>query len=206
MSIKHNMDLPPVEKEGGILSTRQTTDEISNLHPGYDVYEVDYTDETTTTEYYRTYVDHDAGIAVSIVFDIDYCDYIDQPNLSNVADGRYKYIVYGDGKLRIAPFIELGNGCKHIQLSTSVGSSNVYIGGKLIKDGYNYRIDTSSGYCSSACMYVEDQDEYKRKLDSALSNVLNNHNLPTEATVSFEGRVFDITSEICVKILDIIES
>lgn len=188
------------------MSIRTTIDEISNIYPGYDVYEVDYTDETTTTEYYRTYADHDAGIVLCIVFDIDYCDYIDQPNLSNVADGRYKYIVYEDGKLRIARFIELGNGCKHIQLSTSVGSSNVYIGGKLIKDGYTYRVDTSSGYCSSANMKVVDQDEYKRKLDSELLKVLNNHNLPTEATVSFEGQVFDLREELGEKIAEITES
>jgi len=200
------MDLPFVDKEFGKHSIQETTEDLANNFPGYDVYELDYTDETTTTKYYRTDVDHDAKVAVTTIYDIDYCDYIDQPDLSNIADGRYKYIVYGDGKLRIAPFTDWGNGAKHIQLSTSVGDSNVYMGGRLLKNGNDYSFDTSSGYCSIAGYTQEDQSTYKTRLYDALTDILNNHNLPATATVEYMDKVYNKYEDIRATLATIIES
>lgn len=179
------MNLPSVNKEEGIFSMQESVEDLAKNFPGYDIYELDYTDETTTTEYYRTIVSHEHKMVVATIYDIDYCDYIDQPDLSNLADGKYKYIAYGDYEMRIAPITGWGNGAKHIQLSTSVGNSEVYMGGGILKNGNNYILDFSSGYCSVAGYIEEDQDAYQTRLRDAMTDVLNKYNLPATATVEY---------------------
>lgn len=202
------MNLPSVNKEEGKYSIQDSVEDLAKHFPDYDVYELDYTDETTTTKYYRTHIDHDAQVAVAAIYDIDYCDYIDQPDLSNLADGKYKYIVYGDSKLRIAPFTDWGNGAKHIQLSTSVGNSEVYMGGRILKNGNNYILDFLSGYCSVAGYIEEDQDAYQTRLRDALTDVVNKHNLPATATVEYttDRNAWQILENIREILATIIES
>lgn len=68
---------------------------------------------------------------IRCVYDLGFCNYIQNPNLKKINNGYYTYIIHDNNQLKIAPVAPFENGSKHIQLIQGTGIS--WIGGEFLK-------------------------------------------------------------------------
>jgi hypothetical protein len=69
---------------------------------------------------------------IKCVYDLGYCNYIQNPNLKTIDNGYYTYIIHDNNQLKIASVAPFENGSKHIQLIQGTGIS--WIGGEFLKN------------------------------------------------------------------------
>lgn len=104
---------------------------------------IDYDDTNYLLELCTKRYDISDETTIKVVFDKNYCNYIRNPDLHNMKDGYYTFIIHDDHELKIAPLASFENGCKHIQLVN--GEDVVWVGGELKKDGDEILYNLCSG-------------------------------------------------------------
>lgn len=119
---------------------------------------------------------------IKCVYDLGFCNYIQNPNLGTIKNGYYTYIIHDNHELKIAPLAPFENGSKHIQLIQGVATS--WTGGEFIKNNNEIIYNLYAGLFRNTNPHNEKY--HKNQLLNMIHKTFTKHNTPNLKFVNYQ--------------------